>query len=308
MSHVNELLPSINVDGSLDMTMGFSEQHAEQQLSPVFEAGFTSFDMDFGVFGSKERPSVFYTGRQNEFAQEIASIAVKNNARISQCHCPILGSVEIINSKPEIILNNAQEKALEDVFRVANIWRTPAVVIHPFGLEDNWTDDLINDYFIANHRHLTKCICLAKKYKTRIAIENMSKSRYYCVNPADLIQLVDSLDRVYAGICLDTGHALMAGYQPEKLVAQFDNRIIALHIQDGNGFTDQHNLPPFGDVNWPSFMQALQEIRYQGSLSFEINGNYVRKMSEKTQLAFYNYAYQYAQEMLAMISSDCAQA
>ena len=30
MSHVAERMPSINVDGSLDMTVRFSEQQAEQ--------------------------------------------------------------------------------------------------------------------------------------------------------------------------------------------------------------------------------------------------------------------------------------
>lgn len=304
MSHVAERMPSINVDGSLDMTVRFSEQQAEQQLSPVFEAGFKNFDMDFGVFDCKERPSIFYTGRQLEFAQAIASIALKNNVRISQCHCPVLGSVQMIQGRPEIVLNQAQEKALEDVFKVAQIWRVPSIVMHPFGIEEDWTDDLINDYFAVNHKHFSICIRHAKKYQTRIAIENMSKNSYYCKDPTELIQLVDSLDCNYAGICLDTGHALMAGYQPEQMAEQFAHRVIALHIQDGNGYTDQHILPPFGHINWQAFMQSLQTIHYQGSLSFEINGHYIRKMSKITQQAFYGYACQYAHDMLAMYSSE----
>jgi sugar phosphate isomerase/epimerase len=82
---------------------------------------------------------------------------------------------------------------------------------------------------------------------------------------ADLLHFVDRFGSPYLGVCFDTGHAHVSDDHGvvEGVVAAFANlrdRIIAFHLADNGGHHDQHSQPPYGSIEWESFVPAFQEM------------------------------------------------
>lgn len=102
-------------------------------------------------------------------------------------------------------------------------------------------------------------------------LENLSKP------PADtaehLLAIIAAAPEAEVGICLDTGHLHMAGGDPGEFVRQAGSSLLALHIDDNDGSSDQHLLPyARGTVPWENLMPALREVGYSGLFNFEIGG------------------------------------
>ena len=117
---------------------------------------------------------------------------------------------------------------------------------------------------------------MAEKCGTGIAVENMvdfrdNRRRYCGGSPDELLQLIERINDPDVGICLDTGHANIAGLACPELVRMFGPHLRATHINDNRGkYGDEHLLPYFGSIDWPGVMTALKEVGYGGDFSFEI--------------------------------------
>ena len=77
----------------------------------------------------------------------------------------------------------------------------------------------------------------------------------------------DDLDGV--GICLDFGHAHLDGDVLEA-VETVSEHLIATHVHDNRGRTDDHLLPFDGTIDWAGTLLAVQKIGYDGPFMFEI--------------------------------------
>jgi len=117
----------------------------------------------------------------------------------------------------------------------------------------------------------------AKALGVGIAVENMvdfrdNRRRYCGGSPEELMQLIERINDPDVGICLDTGHANIAGLDCPALVRMFGSRLRATHINDNRGkYGDEHLLPYFGSIDWQGVMTALKEVDYRGDFSFEIS-------------------------------------
>ena len=77
------------------------------------------------------------------------------------------------------------------------------------------------------------------------------------------------LDLADAGICLDVGHAHLAGGAPEA-VELLAGHIITTHVHDNRGRTDDHLVPFTGTIDWTVTTTALSKVGYAGPLIFEL--------------------------------------
>ena len=100
-----------------------------------------------------------------------------------------------------------------------------------------------------------------------IAIENMETGSGICA-AEDLMEIADALHPC-AGICLDTGHAHIAGEDIPAFINRTGSLLIGTHIADNNGKEDQHLLPGFGTIRWEDVMKAFRTSGYRGFLNFE---------------------------------------
>jgi sugar phosphate isomerase/epimerase len=119
----------------------------------------------------------------------------------------------------------------------------------------------------AARRSIEELQALAEPLGVRTAIEVIPNE---LSRAGSLVHFVESvLDRRDVGICLDFGHAHMDGDLVDA-VETVSEHLIATHVHDNRGRTDDHLVPFGGTIDWPSVLTAVQKVGYDGTLMLEI--------------------------------------
>lgn len=71
------------------------------------------------------------------------------------------------------------------------------------------------------------------------------------------------------GFCLDTGHSFLNGRLFER-IKLFGPRLVMVHAHDTHGNYDDHLPPGEGSIPWPSVLNALTAVGFQGEIVLEI--------------------------------------
>ena len=71
------------------------------------------------------------------------------------------------------------------------------------------------------------------------------------------------------GICLDVGHAHIDGDVIDA-IETVSEYLIATHLHDNAGRSDDHLLPFQGTIDWAGALLAVQKIGYDGPFMLEI--------------------------------------
>lgn len=86
------------------------------------------------------------------------------------------------------------------------------------------------------------------------------------------------------GLCYDPSHSVLLQYDPIAPIYEFRNKIHCAHAKDLRLHRDKLNrcgifaypldfvspcLPPFGDVDWKAFFNALHDINFTGNVAVE---------------------------------------
>src|SRR6185503_7880697 len=71
----------------------------------------------------------------------------------------------------------------------------------------------------------------------------------------------EDIDAPAVGVCLDFGHAHMDGDLLDA-IETVSGHVIATHVHDNRGRTDDHLVPFAGTIDWPAAMTAVQKIGY----------------------------------------------
>ena len=89
-------------------------------------------------------------------------------------------------------------------------------------------------------------------------------------SPAALVSLLErDLEVPNAGICLDFGHAFLGGDVADA-VETVAEHVIATHVHDNRGKTDDHLVPYQGRINWDLALMSMQKIGYEGTFMMEL--------------------------------------
>ena len=91
-------------------------------------------------------------------------------------------------------------------------------------------------------------------------------------NTSDILWILDGMNSVEVGACLDTGHALLAG-DMQNLVHKLSGHLRMIHAHDNRGTDDLHLPPGDGRIDWQRLMRDLINIRFRGALILEMAGN-----------------------------------
>ena len=87
---------------------------------------------------------------------------------------------------------------------------------------------------------------------------------------ASLVHFVETdLEGVDVGICLDFGHAHLDGDLVDA-IETVSGHLLATHVHDNRGRTDDHLVPLEGTIDWPAALTALQKVGYGDTLMLEI--------------------------------------
>ncbi len=134
----------------------------------------------------------------------------------------------------------------------------------------------------------------AMHHSVRIALENM---------PGDDFEMLETLlseyDPGFLGLCFDSGHANLGGHDFEHL-KQLKNRLIAVHLHDNDGITDQHNIPFTGTVDWEDLANAIASSAYEQCVNLEI---VIDDSEYKDEDEFLQHAYLAGEKLATMIDA-----
>jgi sugar phosphate isomerase/epimerase len=119
----------------------------------------------------------------------------------------------------------------------------------------------------AARRSIEELRTLAEPLGVRLAIEVIPNELSRAGSLVHFVERV--LDRRDVGICLDFGHAHLDGDLVDA-VETVSEHLIATHVHDNRGRTDDHLVPFGGTIDWPSVLTAVQKVGYDGTLMLEI--------------------------------------
>ena len=110
---------------------------------------------------------------------------------------------------------------------------------------------------------------LAKELGVKIAIENVWNQ--FLLSPLEAARYIDEFESPHIGWHLDCGNVVTYGW-PEQWVRILNKRILKLHIKEYSRAKRDKTGPSSGfqvaymegDNNWPTIMQALDEVGYRG--------------------------------------------
>lgn len=136
---------------------------------------------------------------------------------------------------------------------------------------------------------LEKMIPAAEKEGIVIAVENSFEP----TNTADeVLYYINKFPSPNVGVCYDSGHANIMtgeGKDPAKygidMTRPWDNQIVfenqtleklsqhivACHLHDNNGYSDQHRLPGTGTTNWERILPALAKCPRMMEMQVELS-------------------------------------
>jgi len=91
-------------------------------------------------------------------------------------------------------------------------------------------------------------------------------------SPAALVRLIEEdLDGLDVGVCLDYGHAHLAGDVAEA-VEIVSGHLCTTHVHDNRGRRDDHLVPFDGSIDWDAAMMSTMKVGYDDLLMFEVAG------------------------------------
>jgi sugar phosphate isomerase/epimerase len=118
---------------------------------------------------------------------------------------------------------------------------------------------------------LTDVAAHCRAYGIRFLLENMLP-HLFAGQTADLLWLLDVLEPLEVGMCLDTGHAHLAG-DLYTIVPRCAHRVRLLHVHDNRGRFDEHLPVGDGHIAWEPLLQQLSARGLHGPLIVELAGD-----------------------------------
>ncbi len=139
-------------------------------------------------------------------------------------------------------------------------------------------EQLDPNYWPPVHRSLDELLPYARERGVRIALENLFPS-----NHATLSRVLSEYDPEDIGVCFDPGHANIVGDGLEFLETVM-SRLIALHLNDNDGASDQHRVIFAGIHDWDRLAAIIAASGYTKPLGLEVTMDHTGIDDEKAFL------------------------
>lgn len=115
-----------------------------------------------------------------------------------------------------------------------------------------------------------------EELQIQLAMENMLP-HLFCGSTQDIMWLIGSVRELEPAVCLDTGHALLAGGVSE-MIHKVSTHLQIVHVNDNSGTGDDHLPPGQGKIDWHQFVLDLRAVSFSGVLILELSpGKYTEK-------------------------------
>lgn len=104
----------------------------------------------------------------------------------------------------------------------------------------------------------------------RLAVENVGFGGTCLYNYSEFSSLLDGLG-CEVGYLLDVGHAILNGWDPVAATRDLADRLLALHLHDNDGVTDNHLPIGQGIIPWDALWEEVARLPHSVNLILEYN-------------------------------------
>jgi sugar phosphate isomerase/epimerase len=132
----------------------------------------------------------------------------------------------------------------------------------------------------------------AMRYSMRLAVENMPDDDWEMLET-----VLGEYHPGYMGLCYDSGHANLNGGDFAHL-ERLKDRLIAVHLHDNDGASDQHKIPFTGTFDWETLAGVIAASAYRECLNLEVH---IRNSGDTDEVGFLQHTYQAGKQLAAMI-------
>jgi len=237
-------------------------------------------ELVYNVFG-EEFSDLKSIERLNNIRDKITDIGMENirdlmnNLDIE--FIDVHGPFDVSDLFPKSFVNwiDRAVRKLVKWFNICGELNIPVIVLHPIenvGLEVNV------EYF----RRLSK---IAAEYGVKIAVENYGYLHNFYSRINNIVETIIKVGSDSLGICLDTGHANIEVYtgRVDESIYESNGYLLATHVSDNDGLSDQHLFPGKGIIDWKKVFKAFKEIKFSKPLNLEVPGETRYSLEERKE-------------------------
>ncbi|MGB9597677.1 MAG: sugar phosphate isomerase/epimerase family protein, partial [Candidatus Poribacteria bacterium] len=190
-----------------------------------------------------------------------------------QIHSPL--SLDVADQDPQ-----TRKRDIETAVKwlhYSSVLNIPYLVIHPGGSKGAKTDEEEQLIFDLNFSAFSYLVKIAQELNVKICIENMQERenkdpKRFGAFIYDINELIENIGSDFLGICFDTSHANVTGLDMYNAINECGNRLMATHISDNDGSSDQHKTLFGGNINWSMVIKGMKDINYSNAFNLEIPG------------------------------------
>jgi sugar phosphate isomerase/epimerase len=124
----------------------------------------------------------------------------------------------------------------------------------------------------------------AARHDMTLALENVLLPQEIAYSAADLIELIDAVDRENVRALFDCGHAHRAGYESSAFVFEIAPYLCHVHVNDNDGSCDLHQQLGTGTIDFASMFDALEASNYTGAVVVETAYRSAAELKESARL------------------------
>ncbi|HKJ79676.1 MAG TPA: TIM barrel protein [Prolixibacteraceae bacterium] len=123
---------------------------------------------------------------------------------------------------------------------------------------------------VPNHELLEYVQGKVKEYDIKLAIHNHGPGDKLYPSAESAYTRIKDMDK-RMGLCIDIGHTKRINRDPEQDVKDFSERVFDIHIKDVTKAAEDGKTTIIGRgvIDFPSFLQALVDLGYKGTLALE---------------------------------------
>jgi sugar phosphate isomerase/epimerase len=240
-------------------TGSFYDRGILNYLEPIRDGGFPIIEI------CSNRKHLDYRN-----AEEVRRVAQRLRVlQMTACsfHAPFADHLDI--SAPDPVLRSRALSEMFEAVEAAAVLGAQRFVVHP-GPEKE--DAVLIKEHRERKRHtaasLRQLALRCSELGIEIVLENKLPHLIFG-NSRDLLSFTTTLENLNPGICLDTGHAHLAGELP-RLARKLRHRLRMIHAHDNHGKRDDHLPVGDGAIDWRHLLLVLDEIRFTGLLVLEL--------------------------------------
>jgi sugar phosphate isomerase/epimerase len=141
------------------------------------------------------------------------------------------------------------------------------------------------DEFKRQGDHLSQIAIAAGTLGLKVSMHNHADDKH---NAEGDLRSVIEYSSPEVGLCIDTGWAYAAGYDPIEWIQKYPDRLHTFHLRNQKGRIPTEDLID-GDINMRKLIHVLKDIRYTGWLTLELwhreDNHPQRTMVEDTRIS-----------------------